>query len=83
MAGGPTQGEEILSEYQRLAGGYIWKEEITRMIRSEIAEVADIEQLLAVASTPDTCRVLARLLASKVARVNTLHELLNFAERDK
>ena len=67
--------------YTPVVSGYAWKDAIVSLIRSEQAEVETVQKLLKVASTPDTCRLLAELLATKINRISTLHELLNYQER--
>lgn len=67
--------------YQPVVNGYLWRDSVASLIRSEQTEVETVQRLLKVASTPETCRLLAELLASKVHRVSVLHELLNYQER--
>lgn len=62
-------------------GGYDWRQEIVTIIQREKAEVKTLQTLMKHAKTPETCALLADLLASKIETIDDLHNLHRYKGR--
>jgi hypothetical protein len=66
---------------RRVAGGYIWREELRRVIRSEEDELVALRQLVQINSSK--ARELAlytALLMAKIERIGILQDLLRYRD---
>jgi len=69
------------TEKRRIVGGYMWRDNLMRLIRSEEEELVVIRQMMAQTDHPERVRAFGEMLVRKVERVPLLHHLLNYRDR--
>jgi hypothetical protein len=65
---------------RRLVGGFIWRDELRRVIRAEEEELDDIDELMRRTADLGISKRLARLYRSKVEKITILNELLRYSD---
>lgn len=62
-------------------GGYRHRAAVNQLIRAERAEMDDLLRLVEAAATPETGKILRRLVDGKLARIELLYALLEIREQ--